>query len=135
MRRTVRIIGTEAQIYEQVASWMRYQHPGVAFHMDLAGVHNPSPRTRALYGRVNRRAWPDLVVAEPRAGYGGLYLEIKKDGTRIKKRNGDWASPHIEEQAEVLHELRTAGYVADFSVGFEQTKQMISSYLNGLEAA
>lgn len=59
----------------------------------------------------------------------GLFLELKKGGTRLKKRNGEWASEHIAEQAKVLEGLREQGYRAEFAVGFAQAKQIIDDYL------
>lgn len=59
----------------------------------------------------------------------GLFLELKKEGTRLKKRNGDWATPHIAEQAAVLEKLRSRGYCAEFAVGFEEAKRIIDEYL------
>ncbi|MCM1218179.1 MAG: hypothetical protein NC548_27150 [Lachnospiraceae bacterium] len=61
----------------------------------------------------------------------GLYIELKKDGTRLKKRNGSWATEHIAEQAEVLDKLRRRGYCAEFAVGFDEAKRIIDEYLGG----
>lgn len=65
--------------------------------------------------------------------FHGLYIELKKDGTRLKKKNGDWANEHIAEQAEVLEKLRERGYCAEFAVGFEEAKRIIDEYLGGKE--
>lgn len=107
-----------------------------------------------------RRAWPDMFVAERKTSEGylangyirplnggfeyegycigeefilwqGLFLELKKDGTRLKKKNGDWATDHIAEQAEVLQKLRDRGYCAEFAVGFDEAKRIIDEYLGG----
>lgn len=61
----------------------------------------------------------------------GLYLELKKDGTRLKKKNGEWATNHLAEQAELLEELRLCGYCAEFAVGFDEAKRIIDEYLGG----
>lgn len=66
---------------------------------------------------------PALVVMS------GLFLELKKDGTRLKKKNGEWASDHIAEQAEVLEQLRIRGYCTKFAVGFDEAKKIIDEYL------
>lgn len=63
--------------------------------------------------------------------YAGLYLELKKEGTRLRKKNGDWATEHIAEQAKVLEKLRDRGYCAEFAVGFEAAKKIIDEYLGG----
>ena len=78
-----------------------------------------------------RRAWPDMFVAEPTLDYSGLFIELKKDGTRLKKQNGEWSSEHIAEQARMLTELSARGYKADFALGFDQAKRLIDNYLGG----
>lgn len=128
---------TEADLYEQLAQYMNLKYPGVPYHFDLSGVNNPSPRTRALYARLNKRAWPDLFLAvphyegSPELGSHGLFLELKKVGTRLQKRDGGWASPHIAEQAAVLDQLGDQGYIAQFACGYEDAVTVIESYLKG----
>lgn len=61
--------------------------------------------------------------------FHGLYIELKKEGTRLKKKNGDWANKHIAEQADVLGRLRMRGYCAEFAVGFDEAKKIIDEYL------
>lgn len=108
-----------------------------------------------------RRAWPDLFIACPRVGtlkFGpfiteyngkgdvknirqdvtapetirfGLFLELKREGTRIYKKNGGFASDHIREQYMVLEELRERGYEAKFAIGFNEAVNIIDHYLGG----
>lgn len=76
--------------------------------------------------------------------YFGLYIEIKKDGTKLKRdkdakkilkgdtkirKKGDWFDKYIEEQAGMLENLRARGYRAEFGVGFDECKQIIDEYL------
>jgi hypothetical protein len=63
--------------------------------------------------------------------YAGLMIELKKEGTRIYKKDGSFASGHIEEQAKMLALLGAKGYKAVFGVGFENTKEIIDNYLGG----
>lgn len=135
---------TEAELQTQVADYIRLRYPKVLFHSDFGSGIKLTMGQAIKQKRQNggRRAWPDMFIAEPRkaiisegehtrlvAGYHGLFLELKKDGTRLKKKNGDWASEHIAEQAEVLEELYIRGYVAHFAVGFEDAKRIIDGYL------
>lgn len=129
---------TEAQLQEQVVEYLQLKHPGVLFHSDFgSGVKltmGQAVRQKRLNG--GRRAWPDMFIAEPgRAGdlknyYAGLFIELKKEGVRLKKKNGEWASEHIAEQAEVLKRLRFRGYKAEFAVGFAEATVIIDKYLN-----
>jgi hypothetical protein len=77
----------------------------------------------------NLKGYPDIIIDEPRGQYHGLRIELKKTGERVKKRNGEWASEHIGEQAEILEKLRSKGYMAEFAVGFDKAKEIIETYM------
>lgn len=130
---------TESQIQEMLADFLRNKYPDVLFHSDFgSGVKltmGQAVRQKRLNG--GRRAWPDLFIAKPKfvhENHGiwvhGLFIELKKDGTRLKKKNGEWASDHIAEQAAVLKELASAGYRTDFAVGYDKAVAIIEEYLN-----
>ena len=74
-----------------------------------------------------------MFIAKPKsAGRNvkfGLFLELKREGTRLKNRSGLWANEHIREQAHVLDRLKTLGYSAKFAVGWEEAKSIIDEYL------
>lgn len=63
--------------------------------------------------------------------YNGLLIELKKEGTRLKKKDGSWATDHIAEQAGMLEMLESRGYKAVFAVGFDEAKSIIDEYLGG----
>lgn len=121
----------EAELQKQVAIYIRMQYPDVIFHSDFGSGVKLTPWQAKMQKMQNggRRAWPDMMIAEPVGKYHGLFIELKKDGTRLKKKNGEWASQHIAEQAEVLEMLRFRGYRAEFAVGFDQAKELIDDYM------
>ena len=131
---------TEAVLQQQVADYLRLQYPNVLFHSDFGSGIKLTMGQAVKQKRQNggRRAWPDMFIAEPMPRcvdgswnheYNGLFIELKKEGTRIKKKNGEWASKHIDEQAEVLERLEFRGYRAVFAVGFDEAKEIIDEYL------
>lgn len=131
--------GTEAQLQEQVAQYLRIQYPDVLFHSDFGSGIKMTKGQAIKQKRQNGgiRGWPDMLIAEPtphminnryRVFYG-LFIELKKEGTRLRKKNGDFASEHIAEQAKMLEELHKRGYSAQFAVGFDEAKQIIDEYL------
>lgn len=64
--------------------------------------------------------------------YYGLFIELKREGTRIFKKDGKLvADEHIREQYDMLNDLRARGYAAEFGIGFEATKELIDSYMRG----
>lgn len=130
---------TESELQIQVADYLRLQYPEVLFHSDFGSGIKLTMGQAAKQKRQNggRRAWPDMFIAEPKwemnsnHDYHGLFIELKKNGTRLQKKNGEWASEHIAEQAEVLERLEFRGYKATFAVGFGDAKQIIDDYLGG----
>ena len=60
----------------------------------------------------------------------GLFLELKAEGTKLYKKNGEIvANKHYREQAEMLEELRKLGYYAEFAVGYDEAIRIITNYL------
>ena len=124
----------ESTLQAHVADYIRLQYPKVLFHSDFgSGIKlTPGQATKQKRQNGGRRAWPDMFIAEPRGVNAGLFIELKRDGTRILKKNGELvADAHIREQNEVLCELAKRGYSAWFAVGFDQAKEIIDNYLRG----
>ena len=133
-------IMSEAELQIAVADYIRLQYPDVLFRSDYGSGLKLTMGQAVRQKRMNggRRAFPDMVLFEPAPRcidgswdheWHGLCIELKKDGTRLKKSDGEWATLHIAEQADVLYELAGKGYKAEFAVGFEQAKQIIDDYL------
>ena len=136
---------TEAELQVQVADYLRLRYPSVLFHSDFGSGIKLTMGQATKQKRMNggRRSWPDMFIAEPKVEWAslegirkrsilkhGLFLELKKDGTRILKKDGSLvADQHIREQAALLQELEKRGYKAYFAVGFEQAKQILDNYL------
>lgn len=128
---------SEAELQANIALYLKTNYPGVLFHSDFgSGIKLQPWQARAQkIQNGGRRAWPDMFIAEPqpdgRSWYHGLFIELKKEGTRLKKKNGEWATSHIEEQANVLETLRQKGYRAEFAVGIFEATDLIDEYLGG----
>lgn len=126
---------TELDIQIQVADYLRLRYPNVLFHSDYGSGIRLTPGQAVKQKRLQggRRAWPDLFIAYVRSigdrYYHGLFIELKKDGTRLQKRNGDFTSEHIKEQWEMLGALTLRGYKAEFACGFDEAKKIIDEYL------
>lgn len=125
----------------QLAHWLWWQHPelrGLA-HFDFgSGVKLAISQARRQKALNPHRGFPDLFIAYPifyqQFMVAGYFLELKRDGTRLQKRDGSWASEHIAEQAAMLERLRSAGYAADFGVGLEECIRLIEDYLAPIKA-
>lgn len=141
----------ESDLQIMVADYLRLQYPDVLFHSDFGSGVKLTPSQAIIQKRQNGsyRAWPDMFVAEPIAvpqspdGVTGvpecekykfgLFLELKREGTRLTKKDGSWATEHIAEQADMLDRLNFRGYRAEFAVGFEGAKRIIDDYLKGVK--
>ena len=126
---------SEEQIQESVANYInRVYGKEVIFHHDFGDG------AKLTYGQAlkryrqngGRRGFPDLQICQPIDRWYGFFLEIKKEGVRIIKRNGTLvADQHIREQASMIEQLRDRGYWADFGVGFQDCIDKIDAYLGG----
>ena len=123
---------SEADLQVQVADYLRLQYPDVMFHSDYGSGIKLTMGQAIKQKRQNggRRAWPDMALAEPRGKYHGAYIELKRPGTRIFKKDGTQvADEHIREQFDVIEQLRKRGYIAEFACGFDEAKEIIDNYL------
>ena len=124
---------SEKSLHKAVCQYIRLRYPGVLFNSDLAGA------TKLTIGQAvsmkhlrSDRGWPDIFIAEPRGEYHGLFIELKAEGTKLYKKNGDPATPHIEEQLYCLLQLKKRGYQTAFAIGFDNAKQIMDEYLTSL---
>ena len=133
---------SEHKLYEQIARYLQLQYPDVIYRFDVGADLKLTMGQAAKHKRLHpTRGYPDLFIAESSANiwnsiprewglYFGLYIEIKKDGEKLTKKDGSWRTPHIAEQAEMLEKLRERGYKAEFGIGFEGCKKIIDEYLH-----
>ncbi len=139
----------ESDLQVKVADYIRLKYPNVLFHSDFGSGIKMTKGQAIKQKRQNggRRGWPDLFIAEPRElttfdvktnrdvptgkFYRGLFIELKKEGTRIRKKDGSPASKHIAEQDAMLKALWLRGYQTFFAVGFDEAKKIIDWYLGG----
>lgn len=135
----------EIDLQQQVADYIRLQYPNVIFHSDFGSGIKLTMGQAIKQKRLNggRRSWPDMFIAETIIGkivhsdgsydaYSGLFVELKREGTRIYKKDGKLvADEHIREQFDMLHDLRARGYAAEFACGFDEAKKLIDDYMKG----
>lgn len=119
----------ESVLQMAIVQYLQENYPKVIFKCDTSAVKVSVGQAVKMKKLGNTRAWPDLHIAEPRRNYYGCFLELKKDGERIARENGNWVSPHVAEQAEMLENLTKRGYYAEFATGFSEAKKAIDWYL------
>ena len=121
---------SEHNVYEQIAIYLQLQYPDVIYRFDIAADLKLTMGQAVKHKKLHpNRGYPDLFIAEPMSKYHGLYIEVKKEGEKLTKKDGSWRTPHITEQAEKIEKLRVKGYKAEFGIGFDECKKIIDEYL------
>ena len=121
----------EYQICKVVAQYMRLQYPKIPFRFDQAGYKLSIAQAGKNKAIQYCKGWPDLFIAEKRGDFfNGCFIEVKKEGTRLFKRNGEPADIHIAEQRDCLDKLTKQGYFSCFGVGLDNCIEIIDKYLN-----
>lgn len=128
----------EERLQLRVCNYLKQNYPDVIFFCDVAsGLHLPI-WIGALHSKMrSSKGLPDLFIAKrkwedfsmiPTIEYSGLFIEIKKEGLRLKN-GGLPKDKHISEQCVIIQRLKEKGYKAEFGVGFEECKKLIDDYL------
>lgn len=114
-----------------ICNYIKLQYPDVIFFSDASGLYTKNwGQKLEIKAKRSHGKLPDLFIAQPKGDYCcGLFLEIKKSGTKLFKRDKTFTKEHYQEQYDMLLKLREKGYCADFAIGFEGAKEIIDNYL------
>ncbi|MFA5172568.1 MAG: hypothetical protein WC426_13485 [Sulfuriferula sp.] len=114
---------------------IRSEYPDVVFYSDFAaGLKLPIWLAALRKAMASGRGIPDLMVDAKRGNFGGLRIEIKKEGERIYLKDGSISKDkHVQEQNTVLEKLRKEGYCAEFGIGLEQCQGIVDWYMAGAD--
>lgn len=130
------MIKKEEILHLKVCDYLRKNYPDVLFRTDFSSGMKMTLGQAAKHKKFQKsRAWPDLFIAYTQFdGFemkeGGLFLELKAEGTKLYKKNGEMVvNKHYQEQAEMLEKLRLNGYIAEFAVGYDEAIEQIQDYL------
>lgn len=151
-----KVVKHELQMQLEFCKWLRKTVPGVNFRCDTgAGAFNSEYEKELHNKQQSAKGLPDIDIYAARRGYHGLMLELKVEGTKLKRvrdaktlavrkngrgkiierdykirKAGDWHSLHIERQANRIEELKAEGYCAGFVVGIEAAKKVVCWYFD-----
>lgn len=123
-------MNSEEKLQIAVVKYVKYAYPYLIINHHLGGVKLTKGQAVKAKSLGSCRAFPDLFIYKTVRKYSGLAIEIKVEGTALKKKNGEWATAHIKEQAEMIKNLKAEGYYATFAVGFDECISIIDNYLN-----
>ena len=120
---------TEYYEHSQVCQFLKLQYPDIIFTSDLSGVRLPVGLAVKVSRLKSDRGIPDLLIFEPRNGYHGLFIEMKRTGEKLLKKDGSFKSDHLKEQCDLHIRLRSKGYYCEFAAGFDEAKKIIENYM------
>lgn len=124
---------SELEEQKQVAQYVTMQYPKVIFNTSMSGVNLGEVVGKRYKDLGNKKSYPDFFFAEPLNGYHGLYIEYKKTGEKLFKKDGiTYKTEHLQEQAEMIEKLNARGYYATFCIGFDEAKKTIDNYFKGV---
>lgn len=105
---------------------------GVTFHNDwAAGAYLTAGQNTSKKTMDSNLGWVDLFVAEPKHGYHGLFVELKKEGEVIYRKDGTLRkNDQIHKEHAFLERMAHKGYKAVFAIGYEEAWQILSEYLD-----
>ena len=129
-RRSTILIEKEEVAQERFCNYMKILHPDLIFYSDGSGLKLTKGLAIKFSKLKSSRAIPDMFISESIDGYHGLFIELKREGTRIFKKNGGYTTEHIAEQAEMLGRLNKKGYYACFCIGYDECIDTLNNYLN-----
>ena len=125
----------EKDTHRLVAQYLHVAYPRIIFASDFAaGLKLPIWLAKRQKELRSGKSYPDMFIAEPRGAYHGLFLELKKEGTQVYKRNGAVRASkddRLQLQHDIIVALNSKGYYASFAIGYENAKLIIDWYLQG----
>ena len=120
----------EQELQIAVSTYIKMQYPNVIFTSESAGINLKFHQAIINKKCRSGNGLPDLWILEASNGYNGCLIELKKEGTKLFKKDGELLrDAHLFEQYNTILKLREKGYYSDFAVGFENAKKVIDNYL------
>jgi len=130
IKRTTPQKSSEKSAHKAVASFIRQQYPNVFFMSDASGLRVGMGIRLQLKDTRSKHKQVDMYILEPRGGYHGLILELKRLGETVYLKDGTLSKDeHIREQAETLEKLSELGYFTAFAIGALNAIDIIREYM------
>jgi hypothetical protein len=116
----------------QFIRYLRNTHPNVLWRASPEGIRlSIGQATKLKRSGLIQKGMPDLEIFHPTSSYHGLFIEMKKIGTKIRNEKGDlYKDKHLHEQVKILEKLNSSGYFASFGIGFIHAKQILDLYMS-----
>lgn len=121
---------SERELQNSICRYLRLKHPKAKFRTDKDGVFMVKSALRDKSIGSNTRGFPDIIIREKRKGYNALVIELKAEGVVVFNKDGTLRKDkHLEEQKEWLDWFGEMGCYSTFSIGWDETIELIDNYL------
>ena len=84
--------------HKQICRYLRIQYPDVIFNTDLSGIKLNQFQAIAVKELRSSNGFPDIMIFEARKGFNGLFIELKRTGEVIYKKDGTLRSAFKDAQ-------------------------------------
>lgn len=124
------IVQSEKDLQKQVCEYLKIAYPKILFNSDMAGAMRLTIGQAVQISKLrSNKGYPDIAIYEPRNEFNGLFIELKKQGEKLFKKDGSWIDEHVQEQYLCMSILRAKGYSAEFAIGWDEARLQIDNYL------
>lgn len=112
--------GSEFDAQCRLDKYLEENHPDVLFCASAGGARTSISEAKRMKASGYKRGFPDVFIYEPRGGFHGLSIEMKKEkGGVVSKHQKEWKQS-----------LTAKGYKATVARGFDAAVQILEDYLN-----
>ena len=108
---------SEHEIQSTFVALIRAQYPDILYCATVGGARMAISTAKKIKQSGYRKGIPDLIFYEPRSGYMGLCIEIKKKGGRISPHQTSWRA-----------DLLKRGYQSVVCTGLHECVQQFNTY-------
>ena len=124
-------LGKEDILQRQVIEYLELKYKVTPICMGTEGKKSAYERFKFKW-MGGRKGVSDLFIPIAKGVYHGLFIELKKDGAKIFKANGDlYASnkEHHQRQLDFIEDMIDNGYLGGMCIGFDSAKTFIDTYM------
>jgi len=127
-----RFLGKEDLLQRAVIEYCELQYNVTPICMGTEGKKSAFEQFKFKW-MGGRKGVSDLFIPKANLQFSGLFIELKKEGAKIWKKDGTlYASnkDHHQRQLDFIDEMNAANYFSQLCIGFDETKEVIDYYMN-----
>jgi len=110
----------EHETQVSLIKWIEFNFPNALFCASAGGMRTNIRTASKMKAAGYRKGFPDLFFYEPRRGFKGLAIELKKEeGGKVSDSQKMW-----------IEKLNARGYYASVCEGFNEATATIEAYFN-----